>query len=1379
MQMVLSPIGLIVTAFALAGGAIFLLQKKSEAFRETFGSVGRFVVTSAKRVWTAIKDAVGTVVEAFTPVKEAVVGTADALERRMKPAVNIFKDVGTAIRKGIAWVAQFVIDTLIPKLTSAVIFIGQHAMPAIRTAISAVGDAVGWVYDKVVGFFTMIRPYIDPAIKGFHSLANSIGAMFSGDFSKIGGGLKDAASGIGGAVSNIVGAIGSALAPVAKTVYEWFKGLFTADKIKGYISGVLAFVEGIGFVLGKIVTHPTTIKAIAGIAAAAVVIGFRLVKGIIRGIIDNLPGLWSMVSSAMGAGFKAIMANIGTIAMVALFAAFAIPKLVSGFKKIGAVSAEGFANGFKGSVKAGGMASVDFFRGMAGKAGQEGARAQKAFRRELEGINRQRMVIGAPQIGFGAQKLDTAKLAAARAELEKLQSQYSRAQLAGMAFMQNMQNTATNVGNAFKGVGKIFAGLGKVLKTGVLASKEVAVAGSLTGVKFSRAVSDGLWLGGNSIRKGFTQIMDSVKAQAKQTGSSVGAVVGTAVGSTLLASLGGFMTGKAAGEGGASFGALALNSAMTGLTAGLATGNPIVGVAAAGFSLLGGAIGQAGAEAKKFKEQVGKIGDSLRSEIKGAVEEGSISLDKLKKGLVDLSDVASSDSLRNSFRDSLGKDGVQALADFGISWDKDIVPIIKQGGAGSLDALRTKLLDTFASTTTGSKKFRDAFGTIPNGIEDVTAAITDLIAVGGGQSYSDLYNALIPNETDTKFQPMRDALRQNQALIEGIINTSGQADTAVRATHEALKGFNADARVFGSQLAGTETATAKALLEIQNAKFEDSVKAIKTAYDEAAIARDNFFNPSATNTLQTAVDNAIVSVEGIGIRMQENLDFGTVAGGAAARLGLAGLQKQISDVIGVGIQQGMVHTPADAFKLTADLYQAAVAGLPKDSAAFKQITEAYGKAISEAQPVISKENTTRLAQQAVDEIQAYADLHGIEVPVKAQWARQNAVSMERNPEAFGRNGAYEIQVKINPPQPMEVRQNYQNYLSVGKDSDQGFADGMKQWSWITSAAARKVAQDAVNAARGELQSSSPSKVFIKIGKDVSKGLAIGITSETDNVTAAATSVVDAAVQSALDSVNRGKKILQAAYAELFKLSTGANINNPQAGGMTVTNAIAGVTNATQSFYGTVTSNGQAIFDATKIPAKDRTPQQQNLVGENPYSLSPADVTGAANLAAVQQALQAIIDLGTSLLAGGTPISTVVARMTNEVKTFVDNAVKMGFSRKSLNKIVDSMGLSKADLAKFASTAAGIKGPPNQGNNPPPSDPGSSVPTQTTLPPINTASPAQAARMAPTMAPNATRSLAANETRSAPVQHITVNLTLPYGDPAAVALAVSNRIATRV
>ena len=140
------------------------------------------------------------------------------------------------------------------------------------------------------------------------------------------------------------------------------------------------------------------------------------------------------------------------------------------------------------------------------------------------------------------------------------------------------------------------------------------------------------------------------------------------------------------------------------------------------------------------------------------------------------------------------------------------------------------------------------------------------------------------------------------------------------------------------------------------------------------------------------------------------------------------------------------------------------------------------------------------------------------------------------------------------------------------------------------------------------------------------------------------------------------------------------------------------------------------------------------------SLSRNTAAGRANRSVITDALASIREFGQTALEAGQPVETVVARMREMRRELVQQAVSMGFNRDQIRQLVELMGLSNSQLADFIENLGDLN---DEIENPP-------VPPGTGL----TIGPGD-------RLPEGFRDL---------------HVHLPFGDPEAVAHAVSNRLA---
>lgn len=332
-KLALGPMGLILLAFGGIGAALAVLMDRSDALRQTMGILGeRFAAIGAK------------IKTAFAPLLQRA---GDFIDDTLIPAIDRLAQ----------WLADHLVgafDAAVRGLRRFVEFMRAEVFPIVGQVATGIGVGFRIAKDAVVAFAQTVRPLIQPAIDGFKALGGALRAALGGDFSGLGSGLGAAGSGILSSLGNIAGRVAAALAPAARAVWGWVKDTFSVENLKRYAIGFLDFIEWLGYQIGHIVSHPTFIKAVAGIAAAAVIIGGKFALGFAKGVIDNLPKVWSLLTDALRLGFialfKAIAGNIGTAFLVALGVYIVGPALFSMFRKGGDTAGVGFFTGLKSKI---------------------------------------------------------------------------------------------------------------------------------------------------------------------------------------------------------------------------------------------------------------------------------------------------------------------------------------------------------------------------------------------------------------------------------------------------------------------------------------------------------------------------------------------------------------------------------------------------------------------------------------------------------------------------------------------------------------------------------------------------------------------------------------------------------------------------------------------------------------------------------------------------------------------------------------------------------------------------------------------------------------------------------------------------------------------
>lgn len=1605
-KLALSPLGMLIIVAAAVGAGISLLMKKSDGLREAMKSVGK-VLSS---IWEGFKNVVAPVFKAIgdaitTYVVPTVMAAVTWLTDHLEPAFNA--------------VVGFIKDTVIPGLYTFVAFILTRVYPVIKQIGGFIADAFMAAVGAIRNFWNAVMPLIQPAIDGVKSLVSAIGALFSGDTSKMAGGGSDFLSGLLTSISNIAGRIGELLAPVAKKVMEWFRNLFSAANIKSMIMGILDFVETVGRVIGGIVSHPNFIKAVAALAAAAVAIGGKFIIGFAKGVIDNLPGLLGMIWDAFLAGLGAIWDNKMIFMTIATALLVVLPNLKRMFSRAGTDAGGGFFSGVRNSIKGAAVGTFDFIRGTFQMAGREVQREQKKMQKQLSAINRERRVMGAGNIGFGNRPLTDQMLKNAERDLKALQDGYSKAQLAGMRFRyaidqqyQSFRRLSAAMGTIGKGIGTMVGSIGQAFKT-------LTPIGRTAGTSFSQTLKSGLDVGFMQIRTGFRAVWTEMKKIAKEQGTSVGKVAGQTVAGGIVSAVGGFMAGRGAAEAGG-MGAGLFASAMSGLTAGLATGNPIIGVAAAGFGLLGSAIGESKRQAEQFKGFIKSFSDTFKKGLVDAIESGIVTLKYFKeemdfKGV--LAAIGGDVQVTNQIGENLDKKVIAKLAEIGINLGRDVLPLLKQAN-GDLDKFATLFGQRMFDLTTSSQDWRNAFGddsaavskyiqqmmangedmmnlrtrisTLTNEIGSATINGTDAATLAAKKQELALIELMVAH--DNLVQPVFETNSAIKDQAKAIFESAKEAMNYAAVTADLGKATEHTGSWIGKMNKALQEGTQSKDVEANLAEVAKRIEILGVNADEAKGLIDDLFDFGGGDFQQT-LDQALIAVEGIGPRISGQLELGTATGAANVRENLRTLGSNLSDVIKAGIDEGTILNPADAMRLTKDIFDAATAGLDPGSDAYKQIADKYNQAISGVQPVIDAAKATEEAAKFQAKVEEYiknspipitlgeaeAQVKNMEITAEVtaklkmksvELSDKTGKSMERNPEAFAAgllgkwNEGIDVsaKVKVETPDTSKVKSDF---VPVGTAVDQGVVKGVHDSKSLVMSEMERLARDAITRVKRVMGIQSPSKVFQKIGHQVVAGFTLGIggrigrstqvasdlaknavdavsqqtadmkidvppvtsvdvpalkaqqmmlpidvkhvmTSSGDlaptvpsidrqqvdmsvdvrrqindvqrlvpdvpafgkqkvdipveigrslvdgdgkrqiaamrrSMMASMTSVGEAATAGLIDGMSGSIDLVASSAAEIAKMAEttmqdelgiqspstvfkgiGSNVmlgfvNGIEGGakaaadaaktavqtvidaavagmdagqaafrsaatelfaGLTGSDAAAiggkgplaaitslgSVTTAFQSFQAQVASSAQTAWETAKKPLAEMTAADLNILGESYVSLNATDVLGAQNLSSLTSVLDSIAAYGETLIAQGTPIDEVINLVGDQVSSFYDMAVSLGFNGDQLNSLIDQLGLSEEALASFGDEVANI------GQSAVDAAPH----TLPTVPVVTVPSTSTAARNTPSSTEGKSTMMPVNKT-----QINNIELHLPYGDPQAVALAVANKSAVLV
>lgn len=1327
-KLLFTPMGAVLVAAGLLGAAISVLVDRSEPLR-----------LALKGLW-----------ERFGLLVDRVRGNVTPFLERFSSFVS------DTAAPAVARFADFLGNNLLKAFDATVRFVTTKAIPAVQDFAGFVRDKLGvaweFVSEKVGGFITKVMPFLQPAIAGFSSLGDAIGRAFGGDFTGLRTGAANALGGIGATVAGIAAAVGTALLPVARQVLGFFTDLFSGPNLAKYASAILGFVEGAGRILGQIASSPILLKVAAGLAAAAAVLAFTFVKGFASGVIDNIPELLSTIGDALVAGLKLAFSNplvvLGALALAPLGL-----RLAKMFKGFGEMSGKEFTSGLKGGFSNARGFLSGAFGGTSGAVTAAARQANKDFNKQLQDLTNKTRILGGDQTLVSPRTIDAAK-----AQIRQLSEGLSESAIAGLAWRDKMQQASIAVRTGFQGLGQIgrgaaqlfaapFVGAVKGYIAALKATDIYAAPGTSGGKAFTGAFMASVKGAGGGIAAGFSAVLGSLKTYADSQGISVGRALGQAVtkGAQIgLAAVGGFQAGAAEGAAGGS----GLTSILTAGLTGLAVGGPVTGAVAAGAAYIGAAFGRAGAAAKAMKERVGELTRSLRDELKKAADDGTLSVIKLGKGLIDFGDIGGLDSTTKAVQDALGSDGVAAIALFGLTWESNIKPIFDAGG--DLDVMKDKLRDVFFGAATGSDEFVDRFSKVGVSAQAVADILRRIAAPGGDANIRDFIN-------NTTFDggPLLDALVANEDFLNNLLDTSGDLTRVAEETKKAIDNVNNVATAFGVDVSAKPIVGQIDIVEGRLTEMSVIVAGIDSQFR-------NLFNPDYSNT-QAIVDSGVIQAASLGQQRQSIKETGGVAQQASTNQNVAQVGDLLANALAQGIDAGAIVDATSASAFVQPIIDAYVAGItdPKEAALIREFLEGQVPKISplidpriEANAAIALETEiNKLLETLPSDVEISYDTAKSLVNADLTVADINSF-IANNPSLAGltydqvaarlvaqeQHAAYAQEFEALPaataPIPFwdALKLNLSARLA-GEQVSIGFAAGINSKEYLALRAASDLANNTIHAANGALQVKSPSRVFIAIGRYVSEGLAIGITDGASQAAAAVDAAIDKMLVAARSGGSQIADAMRQAGVSLFGALTGSgaalNTSSP------LSTAQAGVTSAIQSLLSTFDSNTTTVFDIAKKKDKDRSLADKNILGESLFSLSALDVIGASNLAALTDAFDAIAGLGETLLTQGDSAESVAARLQKEVDALIATAIGLGFNADEVGNLADALGLSRDALAGFVDELNGI----------------SVDAAQTSLPSFATPKPIRDPRRRP---------------------EITNNIYLPSGDARAAALAVANR-----
>lgn len=101
-----------------------------------------------------------------------------------------------------------------------------------------------------------------------------------------------------------------------------------------------------------------------------------------------------------------------------------------------------------------------------------------------------------------------------------------------------------------------------------------------------------------------------------------------------------------------------------------------------------------------------------------------------------------------------------------------------------------------------------------------------------------------------------------------------------------------------------------------------------------------------------------------------------------------------------------------------------------------------------------------------------------------------------------------------------ANENVGKFNDIGDNAGRGFYNGILAWAERAAEAAREMVRSAIEAAEDELDSHSPSRVFVELGKNTDEGFIIGIRSMIGKVERESSKMSKSAIDIVSESVNQ-------------------------------------------------------------------------------------------------------------------------------------------------------------------------------------------------------------------------------------------------------------------
>ena len=1059
-------------------------------------------------------------------IAPALFGLGIVIRRTVVPAVEAFTDrITQFVESGAGQQLSVIFSSVLSTASRFAEFVGTRVIPVLARIAAVVGGVVFVAVEQFVGLIqNRVIPLLAGAVTTLKEFATIIGtrvpeafrnfgraisdAFSSGSFSGVASAFKDFLLGLG-PIAAVAGAavalafvnpflglgvlIAAGLAvafgptllariqPRLNDLRERVASALNFDNLLNISFNVLSLVNRLGRLLGRVVSDPRLIAAVAGIAAAGVALAGSFILGVIQGIGDNIPklvrGIQNLVGDALVEGFKAALTNplIGA-ALAAGFAALLFgPSVISDLRQSSANAATVIAQNFNNNIRRLTLQTQPlaqnastFIQGLIGgpQALQAAAKAQAKQAQQIVSRESQRLRDTATAFGAnigGRSGLTDQQVGAfvnnlteqfgplgvaagvARQSIERIGRQIRLVSRSGVAEFRNLKNAASllnfralstsaqtfgvTLRVALQTATRELRNLGNSLRTAapILFEKAGAVAGAAFASAFASAA-----------------LFDSASSVSDKAGSIL-SLVGT--------------FGATAAIAGAPVAALGLG----------------VGVLAGAFQ----SVGKRAEEAKRRIEEIITVSSQFEDQQSAEALEARI--------------VASFEGVPDKIRDSLADRGI-TLESF-VNLDENQLKTTLALLQNIVDFGQTDLGadQEIASLSTllgvDEKAIRSILGDLPK-IRDAVKAVVEANAelartdpFGSFGVQGDFINTL---STGVK------------EFAQNLLDTGLPLDEVKRRIAELERGVPAvvaDFKAFGAELVRTGNAPLefvtqlRELSKVRLGNLRNELNEFKTSLDiideTIDTARDNIKRLLSGDEIDSSqlVDQSILAIRRIG----ESIEGSLGKPGEAARAELRGYLREardqaaglLSDAIENSIVTGVQFTAADAADLFAPLLRAANELGPETGQALAEqigfVLEGFD--FPPVQALIDErkglEEAQKFGEKASEQVELLVDL---EIKFDSALVKTGAARVARD--------AYE-----------EILDQKELFSAAGIEIVNGVVTGVAEGSGALNDSIKALLLDAIAVATGPegIDAQSPSRLTEDvIGFPIAAGIAAGI-----------------------------------------------------------------------------------------------------------------------------------------------------------------------------------------------------------------------------------------------------------------------------------------------